>query len=235
VARGGEQDVPVDRTLSPGELLDPRHEVVPFHGRVDELAELARWRDGDDACSALLLRRQCRRRDRGNLVEEDDGEVGLLRGVDLEGARQEAPPSVQLLVEADGDALTVGAAMTGRRDHTRRDQDTGAPHRLTSGAVGDDRADVRVAVAVHGRAGHAECGRRDGQSGQGGNEDDAKRTGHWWNLLGDAGNCGELRGSARRAGVLWRGRRSRASPGGSRPASARRGYLPPKKPYLALP
>ncbi|MER5264858.1 hypothetical protein ABTZ99_22545 [Actinosynnema sp. NPDC002837] len=45
----------MDRTLSPGELLDPRHEVVPFHGRVDELAELARWRDGDDACSALLL------------------------------------------------------------------------------------------------------------------------------------------------------------------------------------
>ncbi|MCE6993489.1 hypothetical protein LZG04_01505 [Saccharothrix sp. S26] len=45
----------MDRTLSPGELLDPRYEVVPFHGRVPELAELARWRDGDAACSALLL------------------------------------------------------------------------------------------------------------------------------------------------------------------------------------
>lgn len=46
---------PVDRTLSPGELLDPRYEVVPFHGRVDELAELARWRDGEAAFSAVLL------------------------------------------------------------------------------------------------------------------------------------------------------------------------------------
>lgn len=55
VADGGEQDEPVDRTLSPGELLDPRYEVVPFHGRVDELDELARWRDGDAAFSVLLL------------------------------------------------------------------------------------------------------------------------------------------------------------------------------------
>ncbi|XVS65716.1 hypothetical protein ACQPYE_06565 [Actinosynnema sp. CA-299493] len=45
----------MDRTLSPGELLDPRYEVVPFHGRVDELAELARWWEGDEACSVLLL------------------------------------------------------------------------------------------------------------------------------------------------------------------------------------
>ncbi|MFJ6674514.1 hypothetical protein ACIQMJ_25720 [Actinosynnema sp. NPDC091369] len=45
----------MDRTLSPGELLDPRYEVVPFHGRVDELAELARWWDDGAACSVLLL------------------------------------------------------------------------------------------------------------------------------------------------------------------------------------
>ncbi|MEU4743133.1 hypothetical protein AB0G02_22080 [Actinosynnema sp. NPDC023658] len=45
----------MDRTLSPGELLDPRYEVVPFHGRTDELADLARWRDGDEALSAMLL------------------------------------------------------------------------------------------------------------------------------------------------------------------------------------
>ncbi|QQQ77573.1 ATP-binding protein [Saccharothrix sp. 6-C] len=45
----------MDRTLSPVELLDPRYEVVPFHGRVDELAELARWREGDEARSVLLL------------------------------------------------------------------------------------------------------------------------------------------------------------------------------------
>ncbi|KOX12930.1 hypothetical protein ADK67_46215 [Saccharothrix sp. NRRL B-16348] len=55
VAEGGEQDVPVDCTLSPGELLDPRYEVVPFHGRVDELAELARWLEGDEERSVLLL------------------------------------------------------------------------------------------------------------------------------------------------------------------------------------
>ncbi|WP_141978759.1 hypothetical protein [Saccharothrix saharensis] len=45
----------MDRTLSPGELLDPRYEVVPFHGRVDELAELARWWDDGSRCSVLLL------------------------------------------------------------------------------------------------------------------------------------------------------------------------------------
>jgi hypothetical protein len=55
VAEGGEQDGPVDRTLSPGELLDPRYEVVPFHGRAEELALLERWRDGGEALSVLLL------------------------------------------------------------------------------------------------------------------------------------------------------------------------------------
>ncbi|MFD0203205.1 MULTISPECIES: tetratricopeptide repeat protein [Saccharothrix] len=45
----------MNRTLSPGELLDPRYEVVSFHGRVEELAELERWRDGDAAASVLLL------------------------------------------------------------------------------------------------------------------------------------------------------------------------------------
>ncbi|MBB5957622.1 tetratricopeptide (TPR) repeat protein [Saccharothrix tamanrassetensis] len=43
------------RILSPGELLDPRHAVVPFHGRVRELAALARWRDRGDRSSVLLL------------------------------------------------------------------------------------------------------------------------------------------------------------------------------------
>ncbi|GAA1348155.1 AAA family ATPase [Saccharothrix algeriensis] len=41
--------------LSPGELLDPRHGVVPFHGRVRELAALARWRDRVGGPSVLLL------------------------------------------------------------------------------------------------------------------------------------------------------------------------------------
>ncbi|MFE2751220.1 tetratricopeptide repeat protein [Actinosynnema sp. NPDC059335] len=45
----------MDRTPSPGELLDPRRAVVPFHGRVEELAALTRWRDGDGVLSVLLL------------------------------------------------------------------------------------------------------------------------------------------------------------------------------------
>ncbi|MGM1057918.1 tetratricopeptide repeat protein [Saccharothrix sp. Mg75] len=45
----------MDRTLSPGELLDPRHEVVPFLGRAREVAALTRWRDGGGARSVLLL------------------------------------------------------------------------------------------------------------------------------------------------------------------------------------
>ncbi|MFD7660833.1 AAA family ATPase, partial [Actinosynnema sp. NPDC059797] len=40
--------------LSPGELLDPRYEVVPFRGRVAELREFDRWLDGGGS-SVLLL------------------------------------------------------------------------------------------------------------------------------------------------------------------------------------
>ncbi|RKT52978.1 ATP-binding protein [Saccharothrix australiensis] len=45
----------MDRMPLPGELLDPRHAVVPFHGRVRELAALRRWRDRPDGASVLLL------------------------------------------------------------------------------------------------------------------------------------------------------------------------------------
>ncbi|WP_367131559.1 hypothetical protein [Saccharothrix sp. HUAS TT1] len=45
----------MESTPSPGELLDPRQEVVPLLGREDELAALARWRDGDGMHSVLLL------------------------------------------------------------------------------------------------------------------------------------------------------------------------------------
>ncbi|MEV0677990.1 hypothetical protein AB0I60_15890 [Actinosynnema sp. NPDC050436] len=45
----------MERILSPGELLDARHEVVPFHGRARESAALARWRDGAEPASLLLL------------------------------------------------------------------------------------------------------------------------------------------------------------------------------------
>ncbi|MFC5053899.1 AAA family ATPase [Saccharothrix xinjiangensis] len=40
--------------LSPGELLDPRYEVVPFRGRAAELREFDRWLDGGGS-SVLLL------------------------------------------------------------------------------------------------------------------------------------------------------------------------------------
>ncbi|MEU4802802.1 hypothetical protein [Actinosynnema sp. NPDC023587] len=45
----------MERILSPGELLDARHEVAPFHGRVRESAAVARWRDGAEPASLLLL------------------------------------------------------------------------------------------------------------------------------------------------------------------------------------
>ncbi|ONI85594.1 hypothetical protein ALI22I_27845 [Saccharothrix sp. ALI-22-I] len=45
----------MDRVPTPGELLDPRREVVPFQGRADELDALARWRDGEEPRSVLLL------------------------------------------------------------------------------------------------------------------------------------------------------------------------------------
>ncbi|MEU6155184.1 hypothetical protein ABZ816_34890 [Actinosynnema sp. NPDC047251] len=45
----------MERILSPGELLDARHEVVPFHGRVRESAAVARWRDGAAPAALLLL------------------------------------------------------------------------------------------------------------------------------------------------------------------------------------
>ncbi|MFC6092055.1 AAA family ATPase [Saccharothrix lopnurensis] len=56
ITRSGKQQpgkmVIVD--LSPGELLDPRYEVVPFRGRAAELRELDRWVDGGGS-SVLLL------------------------------------------------------------------------------------------------------------------------------------------------------------------------------------
>ena len=44
----------VGADVGPGGLLDAHNEVVPFHGRAPELAELARWRD-DDSRSATVL------------------------------------------------------------------------------------------------------------------------------------------------------------------------------------
>ncbi|HEX6343185.1 ATP-binding protein [Umezawaea sp.] len=45
----------VGADTGPGGLLDARNEVVPFHGRIRELAALARWRDGRERMAALLL------------------------------------------------------------------------------------------------------------------------------------------------------------------------------------
>lgn len=47
--------VHVNRTPSVGELLDPRHEAVPFHGREAELDRLRQWRDDGSTWSVLLL------------------------------------------------------------------------------------------------------------------------------------------------------------------------------------
>jgi hypothetical protein len=47
--------VTVGADVGPGGLLDARNEVVPFHGRVPELAELARWRDGGPELATVLV------------------------------------------------------------------------------------------------------------------------------------------------------------------------------------
>ncbi|MGI5502231.1 hypothetical protein [Lentzea sp. CA-135723] len=45
----------MDRALSVAALLDPTHQVVPFHGRESELRTLLRWRDSSAPQASLLL------------------------------------------------------------------------------------------------------------------------------------------------------------------------------------
>ncbi|NKE60811.1 hypothetical protein FXN61_30135 [Lentzea sp. PSKA42] len=45
----------MDRALSVAALLDPTHQVVPFHGRESELHALTCWRDGPVPQASLLL------------------------------------------------------------------------------------------------------------------------------------------------------------------------------------
>lgn len=45
----------VSADTGPGGLLDARNEVVPFHGRIRELAALTRWRDDPARLATLLL------------------------------------------------------------------------------------------------------------------------------------------------------------------------------------
>lgn len=45
----------VSADTGPGGLLDARNEVVPFHGRIRELAALTRWRDDPTRLATLLL------------------------------------------------------------------------------------------------------------------------------------------------------------------------------------
>ncbi|MFD9737979.1 hypothetical protein [Umezawaea sp. NPDC059074] len=45
----------VSADTGPGGLLDARNEVVPFHGRIRELAALTRWRDDPTRRATLLL------------------------------------------------------------------------------------------------------------------------------------------------------------------------------------
>ena len=45
----------MDRALSVAALLDPTHQVVPFHGRESELHALTLWRDSPAPRASLLL------------------------------------------------------------------------------------------------------------------------------------------------------------------------------------
>ncbi|MEV6238247.1 hypothetical protein [Lentzea sp. NPDC051838] len=45
----------MDRALSVAALLDPTHQVVPFHGRESELQALTQWRDSPALKASLLL------------------------------------------------------------------------------------------------------------------------------------------------------------------------------------
>lgn len=45
----------VGADMGPGGLLDARNEVVPFHGRIRELAALTRWRDDATKKAAILV------------------------------------------------------------------------------------------------------------------------------------------------------------------------------------
>ncbi len=49
----GTEDLP--KLASPANLLNARHQVVPFHGRMELLAELRGWCEGDERVRALLI------------------------------------------------------------------------------------------------------------------------------------------------------------------------------------
>lgn len=93
---------------SPGALLDPRHEVVPFHGRAAELAGLARWRDAAVLRSVLLLHgrsgvgktRLARRFADDGLVVLDDAD--LLPWHDVHAVLRDGPTRVLLVARGAG-------------------------------------------------------------------------------------------------------------------------------------
>ncbi|QFZ17135.1 AAA family ATPase [Saccharothrix syringae] len=110
--------------LSPGELLDPSHEVVPFHGRSAELRALTRWLAGGGS-SVLLLRgpagvgktRLARRFARDAPVRVVD-DADLLPWRDLHDLLREPPTRVLLLARAGGwwwSAVRQRAADLGHR------------------------------------------------------------------------------------------------------------------------
>ncbi|MEU5690356.1 hypothetical protein [Actinosynnema sp. NPDC020468] len=90
--------------FSPGRLLDPRHEVVPFHGRVAELRALRAWRDGAGR-KVLLLHgragvgktRLARRLDGVEVVDDAD----LVPWPDLLRAVRDAREPVLLVARSD--------------------------------------------------------------------------------------------------------------------------------------
>ncbi|MEJ2859312.1 MULTISPECIES: tetratricopeptide repeat protein [unclassified Saccharothrix] len=91
---------------SPGALLDPWHEVVPFHGRTAELAELARWRDAAVPRSVLLLhgrsgvgKTRLARQFAGVVVLDD---ADLLPWHDVQAVLREGPARVLLVARTAG-------------------------------------------------------------------------------------------------------------------------------------
>ncbi|MFS8099395.1 hypothetical protein LFM09_19925 [Lentzea alba] len=85
----------MDRALSVAALLDPTHQVVPFHGRESELHALALWRDSPAPQASLLLH-----------APAGAGKTRLLQRFAEEFAAEHEEEHGRLLLIDDADRLT---------------------------------------------------------------------------------------------------------------------------------